>query len=354
MRLISFLIFSSKELIPNLMIKIGVIGCGHWGPNHIRVFSALRDSLVEEVADPDKNRLQYITEQYSHINAHENYKKVLENSDIEAVVISTPTQTHYEVVKNSLKAGKHVLCEKPLCMNVQEGEELIALAKEHEKIFMIGHIFLFNPGIVKLKELLKGNALGKLYYLSATRTNLGPIRQDVNVVYDLATHDISICNFLLDSVPFEVSAVGVCFLQKSLQDVSFISLKYPDNIIANIRVSWLDPKKVRQITIVGDKKMATWDDLAEVGPVMIHDKGILKEPYYQNYGEFQLLAREGDIMIPKVKMEEPLQVQNRYFLSCLKQNTIPISDGRTGVNVVRVLSAITESIDSEGQPVLVK
>ena len=269
------------------------------------------------------------------------------------MVVSTPTQTHYEIVKAALLSGKHILCEKPLCKSVQEGKELVVLAQTHNRTLMVGHIFLFNPGIIKLKELLEYNNLGKIHYLSATRTNLGPIRNDVNVVYDLAVHDISIFNFLLDQLPFEVSAVGASFLQESIQDVGFISLKYPDNIVANIRVSWLDPKKVRQITIVGDKKMATWDDLAKIGPVIIYDKGIIKEPYYNDFGEFQLLAQEGDVVIPKVKMEEPLQAQNRHFLSCLENGIPPISDGTTGVNIVRILSAITESLTLAGQPVAI-
>jgi predicted dehydrogenase len=337
-----------------VMIKIGIIGCGHWGPNHIRMFSSLPNSTVAMVADPDRTRLEYISEQYSNISIHKDYKEMVESPNVDAVVISTPTHTHYEIVKDSLLAGKHVLCEKPLCIDVKEAEELVALAKDTRRVLMIGYIFLFNRGIIKLKELLKHNELGNVYYLSAIRTNLGPIRNDVNVVYDLATHDISIFNFLLDSLPLEVSGVGVAFLQESIQDIGFISLKYPNNIIAHIRVSWLDPKKVRHITIVGDKKMATWDDLAEMGPVIVYDKGVIKEPYYSNYGEFQLLTREGDVIIPKVKMEEPLKAQSAYFLSCLKKGDISISNGTYGINVVKVLAAITNSMALGGQPVAVR
>jgi predicted dehydrogenase len=336
------------------MINIGVIGCGHWGPNHVRVFSSLRNSKVIAVADLDPQRLQYVIEQYPTLSVHADYSAILENSKIDAVVISTPTDTHYHIVKHALQAGKHVLCEKPLCRKVNEGEELVVLARERHVILMVGHVFLFNTGILKLKELLTAQALGKIFYFSATRTNLGPIRQDVNAVYDLATHDISICNFLLDYTPLEVSAVGVAFLQSGIQDVAFISLKYPSEIVANIRVSWLDPKKVRQMTIVGDKKMATWDDLAEVGPVVIYDKGVIKEPYYSNYGEFQLLAREGDVTVPKIKPQEPLGVQNSYFLSCIEQGVIRISDGQFGVDVVRILAAVNDSIASGGQPVAVR
>ena len=337
-----------------VMINIGIIGCGHWGPNHIRSFSYLPNSTIVAAADMDNHRLQYIAEQYPHLSTHKDYKEILENPNVEAVVISTPTHTHYEITKKALQAGKHILCEKPLCKSVEEGEELVSLAKTSRLVLMVGHIFLFNPGIIKLKELLKFNDLGRIYYLTAIRTNLGPVRNDVNTVYDLASHDISIFNFLLDSIPTEVSAIGASFLQKPIEDITFISLKYPGDILVNIRASWLDPKKVRQITIVGDKKMATWDDLAEMGPVVVYDKGVIREPYYNDYGEFQLLAREGDIAIPKIKMEEPLKAQNKYFLSCIEDRAVPISDGTCGVNVVKVIIAITNSISLEGQQVIIE
>ncbi len=337
------------------MINIGVIGCGQWGPNHIRNFSNLPNSEVVAVADLDGNRLKQILKQYPSTTIIEkNYMRLLERENIHAVVIATPTKSHYRVTKDALEAGKHVLCEKPLCQTVEEGEELTALAEKKGLILMVGHVFLFNPGILKLKEILKFNDLGKIYYIAATRTNLGPIRNDVNSVYDLASHDISIFNFLLDALPLEVSAVGMSFLQKGIEDVTFISMKYPNDILANIRVSWLDPKKIRQITVVGDKKMVSWDDLVNIGPVMIFDKGVLREPYYEDYGEFQLLAREGDAVIPRVKMEEPLRVQARYFLSCLEKRSIEISDGRNGVDVVRVITAVIKSISMGGHPVKVE
>ena len=333
------------------MIHIGVIGCGHWGPNHIRVFSFLRDSCVISVADPDTQRLQYIHEQYPNIEVHELYTNLLNDSRLDAIVVATPTHTHYELVKAALLAGKHVLCEKPLCQNTAEGEELVALARQQQRTLMVGHIFLFNSGILKLKDLIREQQLGSIYYLAAIRTNLGPIRNDVNVAYDLATHDISIFNFLLDSSPVTVSAVGAPFLQKNIQDVVFITLTYPNGVIANIQSSWLDPRKVRQMTIVGNQRMATWDDLAPIGPVTVYDKGVDKEPYYNCFGEFQLLSREGDVTIPKIRMQEPLKTQNQHFLSCLSSGESPRSDGQSGVTLVKILAAITQSLKSGGQPV---
>jgi len=334
------------------MINIGVIGCGHWGPNHIRNFSNFQNCNVIAVSDIDQNRLNNIKAQYPNIIIEKNYKKLLKNNDINAVVISTPTKTHYSISKQSLELGKHVLCEKPLCLSVKEADKLVEISTRNKLVLLVGHVFLFNNGIQELKKLIDKEELGKIYYLSATRTNLGPIRNDVNAVYDLASHDISIFNYLLGN-PLEVSAVGMSFLRNEIEDVIFITLKYPKKILANIRVSWLDPRKVRQITIVGDKKMVIWDDLSLLGPITIFDKGVIKEPYYRDYGEFQLLTREGDASIPKIKMEEPLKAQARYFLKCIDNGKLDLSDRKFGKDVVKTINCISKSINKNGHPIKV-
>jgi predicted dehydrogenase len=295
-----------------------------------------------------------VQQQHDHLSAYEDYRDLLGRDDLDAVVVSTPTQTHYPITRDALLAGKHVLCEKPISHRVEDGEELIRLAEQKNRILMVGHVFLFNNGILKLKELMAANEVGRLYYVTAKRTNLGPIRQDVNSVYDLASHDISILNFLLDALPQRVSAIGQAFLQDRIEDVAFISLQYPDDILANIHVSWLDPKKVREITIVGDKKMVTWDDLSFTGPVRIYDNQIVSHPYYHDFGEFQLLAREGNVTIPRVHLEEPLRLQSQYFLSCLRTGRIETCTAEQGVDVVRVIEAIVESLAGQGRPVDVK
>ncbi|MBI3949444.1 MAG: Gfo/Idh/MocA family oxidoreductase [Acidobacteria bacterium] len=332
-------------------IRLGVIGCGHWGPNHIRNFSLLPPAEVVAIADISQERLTAIQQQYDHVTAYDDYHDLLARDDLNAVVISTPTQTHYPITRDALLANKHVLCEKPISYRVEEGEELIGLAQEKNRILMVGHVFLFNNGILKLKELITSQEVGRLYYVTAKRTNLGPIRQDVNSVYDLASHDISILNFLLDALPRHVSAMGQAFLQDTIEDVAFISLQYPNDLLANIHVSWLDPKKIREITIVGDKKMVTWDDLTFSGPIRIYDNQIVSHPYYHDFGEFQLLTREGSVMIPHVHMEEPLRLQSQYFLSCLRTGQIDIGTARQGVDVVRVIEAIVKSLAGHGQPV---
>jgi predicted dehydrogenase len=331
--------------------RIAVIGCGHWGPNHIRVFSQLRDSQVVACADLNASRLKAIREQHPNAQFSKDYRELLNDPDIDAVVISTPTKTHYSIVKEALSAGKHVLCEKPLCIETGEGEELLELAKSKNRILMVGHVFLFNPGIIKLKELVRSEGTGRVFYMRAMRTNLGPVRQDVNSVFDLATHDISIFNFLLDAMPESVSAVGGTYLQPGIEDVAFISLRYPGGVVANIQVSWLDPKKTREIVVVGDKKMLVWDELASPGPILIYDKGVVREPYYDDYGQYHLLSREGDITIPKIRLEEPLKVQNRFFLQCVRDNAMKENDGAFAVGVVKVLDAITQSLKAGGASV---
>jgi predicted dehydrogenase len=333
-------------------ISIGVLGCGHWGPNHVRVFSQLKDSVVTAVADPDPKRLTTISAQFPDAAPYADYTDLLANAKIDAVAICVPTRLHFEVAKAALEAGKHVLCEKPLTADVAEAQELDRIARERGLILMTGHVFLFNPGILKVRDLLTAGEPGRVYYLRALRTNLGPIRRDVNSVYDLASHDIAIFNFLLDAEPVSVSAVGAAFLQDGIEDVAFVSLKYPNGVIANIQVSWLDPKKLREIVVVGDKKMIVWDELAPAGPVSIYDKTVVKQDY-DTFGTFQLLAKEGDLTIPRVPPQEPLKVQNQRFLDCVRAGTIDFSDGRFSVGVVKVLSAIEKSLKAGGAPVAV-
>lgn len=334
--------------------RIGVIGCGEWGPNHVRNFAALPNAEVVGVADLREQRLDRIKAQSPGVALFRDASEMMAVAKPDAVVVATPTMTHYDVVRQALQAGKHVLSEKPLCLTGAEADALVQMADERNLRLMVGHVFLFNPGILKLKDLITTGQMGRLFYLFARRTNLGPIRSDVNAVLDLASHDISIYNFLLDAVPTEVSAVGKSFLQPGIQDVSVITLQYPGDVVGSIHVSWLDPKKVREITVVGEARMAIWDDLATLGPVMVFDKGVTKKPReYADFGEFQLLTREGDVSVPKVPREEPLRMQARAFIEALDVPERLRSGGRVGAEVVRVLSAINESMARGGAPVKV-
>ncbi len=335
------------------MIQIGVIGCGQWGPNHIRNFTNLEDSRVAACSDLDSVRLTAMSKLVKGIETTRNYRDILHNPRIDAVVISTPAALHYKIAKESLLAGKDVLCEKPLCTKVSDAIKLTELAKKLKRVLMVGHVFVFNPGIRKLKELIQKKKCGRVYYLHSERTNLGPFRRDVNAVWDLACHDVYIFNYLLNSFPIEVTARGGKYLQSKIEDVAFISMTYPSGVLVNIHVSWLDPKKIRQITVVGNKSMITWDDLDNVGPIKIYDSQVVHKYYYETFGEFALLAREGDITIPKIALQEPLKIQDSHFLECVQKRKQPAADGVAGIQTVKVLTAIQKSLAKRGNPVRV-
>ncbi len=335
-------------------IGIGVIGCGHWGPNHVRNFSAHRAAQVVTVSDLDQKRLQAVQEQFPSVEITHDTEALLADARIQAVVVSTPTATHYALTRKCLEAGKHVLCEKPLATTYAEAKELIAIAKSANRVLMAGHVFLFNPGIRKLGELVASGEVGRVHYLHATRTNLGPIRQDVDCVWDLAPHDIYIFNSLLGTRPEQVSARGMSYLQDGRADVAFITFTYPQGILANIHVSWLDPKKIRQLTVVGDRKMVTWDDMTPGNPITIYDKGVVREPFYKDFGEFQLVTKDGDVLIPKVPAIEPLRAQSDYFVSCVQSNRIGLCGPQEGADVVNALEAIEKSMAMNGAPIRIE
>ena len=332
------------------MINIGVIGCGHWGPNHIRVFSQLNGSHVVSASDLDDQRLASIGAAFPEIRLTKDYMELVSSEDVQAVCIASPTNTHYEIAKAALNAGKHVLCEKPLTLEYKESQELAELANAKGLVLMVGHIFLFNAGILWLKKFIESGELGQVHYAYSTRTNLGPFRYDVNALWDLAPHDISIFNFLFSGAPIKVSGRGHKCLGESLEDIAFATLEYENNIMANVHVSWLDPKKVRQITVVGDKKMVVWDDLDGDGAIKVYDKQVERtSQYYETYGEFQLLSKEGSITIPKIAAQEPLKAQNTFFLDCInKKEGVDKVDANRAADVVNALNLIQQSIESGG------
>jgi predicted dehydrogenase len=285
-----------------------------------------------------------------------NYLSILRDERISAIVVATPTSTHFPIVRDALAAGKHVLCEKPLCESSADAAALVALAARRRRVLMVGHTFLFDPGIVALKELLKTGQTGGTCYLSADRTNLGPIRTDVNAAADLATHDIAIFNFLLDSQPQLVSASGACFLRKGIEDVVSIVLRYPGHVLATLRASWLHPRKIRQIAVVGTRRMATWDGLDAENPLVLYDKGARAEVARNGR---TLPASDsmwdGEISRPRIVPGEPLKVQAAHFLARIRKRELDgLSEGRFGLGVVRALEAVCRSIKENGSPVAVR
>jgi predicted dehydrogenase len=334
------------------MIHVGVIGCGYWGLNHVRVFQELPESEVTRVCDLQGQRLAYVKQRYPLINSHTTVQDLLNDDMLDAVVVCTPAATHYAIVRQCLLAGKHVLSEKPLTLAVDEAEDLTQLASEAGRVLMVGHTFLYNAGIRKMKELIEREDFGTIYYLHATRTNLGPIRHDVNAAWDLAPHDISIFNYLLGAQPIRVSAVGGRLLGNDREDVAFITLTYPTGVIGNVHVSWADPNKVREVVAVGSNRRIVFDDTNNLERLRVFEKGVA--PFKQetnSFGEFRLLIQDGDIISPHIEASEPLKVQGAHFLTCIQASQTPLSDGLRGCDVVRVMAAIDRSLWSDGQPV---
>jgi len=274
--------------------------------------------------------------------------------DLDCLVVSTPPGSHHALVSTALEHGKDVLCEKPLCSESTLCADLVERSRRTGRILMVGHVFLFNAGIRALRERMVSGSLGAIRYLHAARTNLGPIRTDVNAAMDLAAHDLAIFGYLLGALPESVSARGQAWLNPGVEDVVFASLRYPDAVLANLHVSWLDPRKVRRITAVGDAGMALWDDIDVTAPLTLYDKTVKRDMAYESFGEFRLLTHEGDVMIPKVHLVEPLREQTAHFLDCVEARTQPLCDARSGLEVVAVLEAMQASMNRDGAPVPVR
>ncbi len=330
------------------IVRVGVIGCGHWGPNHVRVFTQLGRARVEMCADVNPSRLAKMADRFSFVRTTADHRAILSDETIDAVVIATPTETHAEIVRDAIAAGKHILVEKPLCTSSAEARDLTAAADRAGVVLMVGHVFLYNPGIMKLREYVREGELGRIHYLDAVRTNLGPVRGDVNALVDLGTHDISIFNYLLDAVPQAVAAQGSAISQEGIEDVCFATLLYPDGTLGHIHVSWLNPRKVRTLTVVGQKKMADWDDVHPTDTVRLYDKGLDQPPHYDSFGEFHFMLRHADVRIPRIEQAEPLVLQAEAFLDSVLEGAACRSGGREAEAVVAVLEAAQASLHSGG------
>jgi len=345
----------TKENPPSAKpVGIAVVGCGYWGMNYVRIFNELVDARVVAVCDQSADRLKEVSRRFPGVYLTTQVDDAASQPGVDAVVVCTEATTHYNVTRRLLLAGKHILVEKPLTTIAADSDKLIDLAESNSAILMVGHTFLFNAGVSKVKEYMqKGD--GRVYYLYARRTNLGPIRRDVNALWDLAPHDIAIFNFLLNSTPLWVSAVGGKVLRNCRDDVGFISLGYPDNVLAHVHVSWADPDKAREVVVVKSDKRIVFNDLNGIEQVRVFEKGVSpveQEPL--NYGEFRFEIRDGDIISPRIEPVEPLKHQCRHFLECVRTGKRPISSGREGRDVVRVLEAVNRSIELKGLQVEVE
>ncbi|NOX54769.1 MAG: Gfo/Idh/MocA family oxidoreductase [Planctomycetes bacterium] len=330
------------------MIRVNCIGVGHWGPNLVRNFVTAPETEVRTVCDLREERLRLIEARIPSIHkTSTDPDATVVDPEADAIVIATPVATHYELTKKALEAGKHVLVEKPLCESAAKGVELVELAEQVGKHLCVGHIFLFNNGVRGVRNLIRSGELGRLRYLFSTRTNLGPFRTDVNALWDLAAHDLSIFNYWLDSSPIAVTARGAAYLNGEVEDVVVASYTYPNGVLAHVHASWLNPRKVREITVVGEQKMVVWNDMDLNEPVRVYHKSvdIEREPVYSDsFGEFRMLIRNGDVVIPHIGGGEPLAAECRHFIDCVLGRSEPIISGREGVKVLLALEAADRSI----------
>jgi predicted dehydrogenase len=325
--------------------RIGLIGYGYWGPNLARNFHQLPQAQLVAVADMDSKRLDEPARWY-HARTHVDYQELLADPTLDAIAVATPARTHFEVARAALQAGKHVFVEKPLAMCSAEARQLIALAAERDLRLMVGHTFEHNPAVWKIRELVEQRAIGDVYYVYANRVNLGRVQRDINALWSIAPHDISILLYVLGAMPLRVSAQGATYLSENVEDVVFVTLTFPNKVIAHVHASWLDPSKVRQMTFVGSEKMIVYDDVDAEARLRIYDKGVYKRG--SDYGEFQLKVHSGDIYIPKIDMTEPLRNECAHFVDCVRAGQRPRTDGESGLRVIQVLEAAQVSLAKGG------
>ncbi|HZQ24480.1 MAG TPA: Gfo/Idh/MocA family oxidoreductase [Terriglobales bacterium] len=328
------------------VVKFGVIGYGYWGPNVVRNLNQLEEAQVVTVCDKSPAARKRIHKAYPQVQLTSDAAELMTSPDIDAIAVVTPVWTHYELAKTALENGKHIFVEKPFTSNVAQAEELIELAARKNLKIMVDHTFLFTGAVRKIRELLDENALGKLYYYDSTRVNLGLFQHDINVLWDLAPHDLSIMDYLIQESPEAIVATGQTHLN-GLEDIAFITVYFPDKIIAHLNVNWLSPVKVRTTLLGGEKKMLVWNDLEADEKVKIYDKGV---KVTSQEGVYDLLVnyRSGDMWAPKIEQVEALHRELSYFVDCIVNDKAPINDGEAGLRVVSMLEAASKSLRDRG------
>jgi len=336
------------------MVRVGIVGLGYWGPNLVRNFSELPESEVTALCDIDADRLQKVSSRFPRALATADVDEVLDRDWVDAVVISTPTRTHYSLARKALEKGIHVFTEKPMATSIAECEELIKLSKKNGTKLFVGHIFLYNAAVQKLKEYVTNGELGNICYIFSSRLNLGPVRTDVNALWDLATHDISIILHLIDSEPVSVNCQGLAYLNNKIHDVCTVTIHFKNGCMAILHSSWLDPNKVRQMTVVGDRKMAVYNDIDPLEKIKIYEKGIDKPLYSDNFGEFQFSYRYGDTFSPRIVEAESLKAECQHFIQCVQNGVEPRTNGLNGMEVVNVLTGADHSLHNGGGKVLLQ
>ncbi len=322
-------------------VSVAVAGLGYWGPNLARNLDALPGARLSWICDGSPDRLEAARAGFPKARAAASVEELLADPGLDAVVIATPVPTHAGLARRCLEAGKHVLVEKPLAQSTTEAEEAVAAAREHGRTLMVGHLLEYHPGVDRLKSMVDSGDLGRIHYIYGNRLNLGKLRSDENALWSLGAHDVSVVLRLVGEEPTECQAFGECYMQDGIEDVVFCYLRFPSGVAAHLHLSWLDPHKERRFTVVGSRRMATFDDMDLERKVTVYDKGF--DQKFRNYGEY--IARSGDIWSPSVPNDEPLRLECRHFIDCIREGREPRSDGESGLRVVRVLEELQRSLE---------
>src|SRR2546430_5029845 len=329
-------------------ITVGIIGCGYWGPLLVRNFKGLADCQLKAVCDVNTERLKHIRTLYPDVEGIAQTQQVLNGANVDAVVIATPVKHHYSLAKASLLAGKHTFIEKPMASSSAECEELIEIAHRNGLVLMIDHTFLYSSPVQKIAQIVQAGDLGEIRYINCRRLNLGLFQKDINVAWDLAPHDISIVLYIMEESPKGVNCWGNAHITPGVEDVTSMCINFSKNRFATIQSSWLDPRKVRDMTIVGTKRMIVYDDVEPLEKIKIYDARVEVPPHYDTFAEFHYSYHYGDRYIPYIKQEEPLKVECQHFLDCIREGKTPLTSGTQGLQVVRVLEAASASVKQGG------
>ncbi len=332
-------------------ISVGVVGCGYWGPNLARNFNNNPECRLRAVCDLDEGRLAHMKSLYPQVEIYRDFEKMLQDSTLDAVIVSVPVHQHYRVAKACLLAGKHTLIEKPMASTSKECEELIDIARRKKLTLMVEHTFLYSEPVRQIAPIVKNGDLGELRYINCQRLNLGLFQKDINVAWDLAPHDISIILHIFGERPQTINCQGNAHITPGIEDVTNISLRFGNQRFATVQSSWLEPRKVRQMTFVGSKRMIVYDDLNPTEPIRIYDVRVERPPHYDSFAEFHYSYHYGDSYIPYVKQEEPLKRLAQHFVECIKSGATPLTSGEKGLELVRILEASSESLRNAGAPV---
>jgi predicted dehydrogenase len=330
------------------ILNVAVAGCGYWGPNLIRNFSSLPDCRVTQVCDIEENRLSHMKKLYPSVATTSKFEDLVNDKELDAIVVATPVHLHYELAKRSLSAGKHTFIEKPMARSSAECDELVALAAKENLTLMVGHTFIYSTPVRKIKEIVDSGDIGEIQYISSRRLNLGLFQKDINVTWDLAPHDISIILYFMGRPPASINCQGKAHVNKEIEDVTNMSLNFDNGGFAIIHSSWLDPNKVREMIIVGSKRMIVYNDNEPLEKIKIFDKRVEAPPHYDTFAEFHYSYHYGDAHIPYLKQVEPLKMETQHFLDCIREGRTPETSGLDGLRVVQILEAASRSLKDNG------